>query len=56
MIALDTGVLIYGTQAARQPQKKKLTPLEESRIFRATALLSELKTADKKVIIPAPAA
>jgi predicted nucleic acid-binding protein len=56
MIALDTGILIYGLQSRRDLAATTGDAEHESRIVRAAALIDEIRTAGKRCMIPAPAA
>ena len=56
MIALDTGVLLYGVQAARGSQRRVRSDVEEGYIRRAAALIDELRLSGKRLMLPAPAA
>ncbi|HUQ68840.1 MAG TPA: hypothetical protein VM165_04915 [Planctomycetaceae bacterium] len=56
MIALDTGILIYGLQSRRASGKTSGDAGLDARIARASALIDELQSAGKRCMIPAPAA
>lgn len=55
MIALDTGFLIYGTQAQRHRQGD-FSRVQQSRVSLAVGVLDELLADGKTFVIPAPAA
>ena len=55
MIALDTGLLIYGTQAERQ-RGGGFSKVQLQRVPVAHSILADLREHGKAIIVPAPAA
>lgn len=56
MIAFDTGILIYGVQAAKRQQRPLNDREKLEYIPRATALIDELQRIRSRVLLPMPAA